>query len=78
MFAHSDIKSFTAGAIGHGSTGCTGDWKLVQGLDCVGFSVTACTSWSRLPSSSSTFLTTGIVGQGDSFNWNCRYYHMEH
>ena len=43
------IKSFIEGAIGHGSAGCTGDWKLVQGLDCAGFSVTACTSWSCLP-----------------------------
>ena len=56
VFAHSDIKSFIEGAIGHCYAGCTGDWKLVQGLDCVGFSVTACTSWSCLPSSSSTFL----------------------
>ena len=56
MFAHSDIKSFIEGVIGHCSARCTGDWKLVQGLDCAGFSVTACTSWSRLPSSSSTFL----------------------
>ena len=56
VFAHSDIKSFIEGAIGHCSAGCTGDWKLVQGLDCAGFSVAACTSWSCLPSSSSTFL----------------------
>ena len=29
VFAHSDIKSFIEGAIGHCSAGCTGDWKLV-------------------------------------------------
>ena len=56
QFAHYDIKSFIEGVIGNCSDGCTGDWKLVHELDCAGFSVTACTSWSCLPSSSSTFL----------------------
>ena len=32
--AHSDIKSFTVGAIGYCSSGWVVDWKLVQGLDC--------------------------------------------
>ena len=43
VFTHSDIKSFIEGVIGHCSAGCIRDWKLVQGLDCAGFSFTACT-----------------------------------
>ena len=34
VFAHSDIKSFTAGVREHCSVGCTGDGKFVQVLDC--------------------------------------------
>ena len=44
------------GAIGLCSSKWAVSWKLMHGLAYVGFSVTACTSWSLFPSSSSTFL----------------------
>ena len=54
--ACSDIKSLIEGEIGQCSSGWLVDWQLMLGLACAGFSVTACTSCSLFPSSSSTFL----------------------